>query len=54
MSGLAYIVITPQEDDYVALVIRPYLPLQQGAPPSQARGGPFTPIAADGALARRS
>lgn len=55
MSGLAYIVITPQEDDYVALVIRPYLPLQQGAPPSQAHGnGPFTPIAADGALARRS
>ncbi|CAG9182698.1 hypothetical protein LMG23992_04803 [Cupriavidus laharis] len=47
MSGLAYIVVTPKEDDYVALVIRPYLPQQQGASPTQAgTGNPLTPIAA--------
>jgi len=46
ISGLAYIVVTPEEDDYVAVVIRPYLPLEQGASPTQARApGRFTPIA---------
>lgn len=46
MSGLAYIVVTPKEDDYVALVIRPYLPQQQGASPTEARADPpLTPLA---------
>ncbi|MDQ0142295.1 malto-oligosyltrehalose synthase [Cupriavidus necator] len=36
MSGLAYIVVTPKEDDYVAVVIRPYQPQEQGASPTQA------------------
>ncbi|WP_439671895.1 Malto-oligosyltrehalose synthase [Cupriavidus necator] len=40
MSGLAYIVVTPKEDDYVAVVIRPYLPQERGASPGQARRGP--------------
>jgi hypothetical protein len=47
MSGLAYIVVTPKADDYVALVIRPYVPQDQGASPSQAQNSkPLTPIAA--------
>ncbi|WP_354684375.1 malto-oligosyltrehalose synthase [Cupriavidus necator] len=37
MSGLAYIVVTPKEDDYVAVVIRPYQPQERSASPSQAR-----------------
>ncbi|MCY1217911.1 hypothetical protein D9M72_298420 [compost metagenome] len=40
MSGLAYIVVTPKEDDYVAVVIRPYLPQDRGASPSQAQREP--------------
>lgn len=40
MSGLAYIVVTPKEDDYVAVVIRPYLPQERSASPSQARREP--------------
>ncbi len=40
MSGLAYIVVTPKEDDYVAVVIRPYLPQERGASPGQARRDP--------------
>jgi hypothetical protein len=47
MSGLAYIVVTPKEDDYVAVVIRPYQPDRQGASSTEARAGkPLTPIAA--------
>ncbi len=40
MSGLAYIVVTPKEDDYVAVVIRPYLPQDRSASPSQAQRDP--------------
>lgn len=29
MSGLVYAVVSPDDDDYVALVIRPYLPQQE-------------------------
>lgn len=37
MSGLVYLVVTPKEDDYVALVIRPYLPQQELTAKTQAR-----------------
>jgi hypothetical protein len=40
MSGLAYIVVTPKEDDYVAVVIRPYLAQERSASPSQAAREP--------------
>ncbi len=40
MSGLAYIVVTPKEDDYVAVVIRPYLPQERSASPTQAQREP--------------
>lgn len=40
MSGLAYIVVTPKEDDYVAVVIRPYLPQERSASPTQASREP--------------
>ncbi|RDK10380.1 malto-oligosyltrehalose synthase [Cupriavidus lacunae] len=40
MSGLAYIVVTPKEDDYVAVVIRPYLTQDRSASPSQAAREP--------------
>ncbi|WP_454766401.1 malto-oligosyltrehalose synthase [Cupriavidus campinensis] len=36
MSGLVYLVISPRDDDYVALVIRPYLPQQELTAPRQA------------------
>lgn len=40
ISGLAYIVVTPKEDDYVAVVIRPYLPQDRSASPNQAAREP--------------
>lgn len=47
MSGLVYLVVAPADDDYVALVIRPYLPQQELTAQTQARlhpvGGPGGP-----------
>lgn len=36
MSGLVYLVVSPKDDDYVALVIRPYQPQQELTQPRQA------------------
>ncbi len=36
MSGIVYLVITPKAEDYVALVIRPYLPQQELTARTQA------------------
>ncbi|MGO4307735.1 malto-oligosyltrehalose synthase [Cupriavidus sp. RAF12] len=36
MSGLVYLVVSPKDDDYVALVIRPYLPQQELSAHTQA------------------
>ncbi|TXI79464.1 MULTISPECIES: malto-oligosyltrehalose synthase [unclassified Cupriavidus] len=37
MSGLVYLVVAPTDDDYVALVIRPYAPHRELTAPLQAR-----------------
>jgi len=36
MSGLLYLVVSPKDDDYVALVIRPYQPQQELTAPRQS------------------
>ncbi|HBO80193.1 MAG TPA: malto-oligosyltrehalose synthase, partial [Cupriavidus sp.] len=36
ISGLVYLVVSPDDQDYVALVIRPYLPQQELTAKTQA------------------
>lgn len=45
MSGLVYLVVSPADDDYVALVIRPYLPQQELTANTQAAALPMDPPA---------